>query len=32
MGHDLPRGAWPRLLDLITEHTARVRADTKDNT
>jgi pimeloyl-ACP methyl ester carboxylesterase len=23
MGHDLPRGAWPRLLDLIDSH-ARV--------
>jgi pimeloyl-ACP methyl ester carboxylesterase len=22
MGHDLPRPAWPSLLDLITEHTA----------
>jgi pimeloyl-ACP methyl ester carboxylesterase len=31
MGHDLPRGAWPRLLDAISEHTraadgARARA------
>jgi pimeloyl-ACP methyl ester carboxylesterase len=23
MGHDLPRGAWPRLLDAITENAAR---------
>ncbi len=23
MGHDLPRGAWPRILDAIEEHTAR---------
>lgn len=22
MGHDLPRGAWGRVLDLITDHTA----------
>ncbi|HZQ32780.1 MAG TPA: alpha/beta hydrolase [Mycobacterium sp.] len=22
MGHDLPRGAWPRLIDLIAEHAA----------
>lgn len=22
MGHDLPAGAWPRILDLITEHVA----------
>ncbi len=22
LGHDLPRGAWPRLIDLITAHTA----------
>jgi hypothetical protein len=20
MGHDLPRGVWPRLLDAISEH------------
>jgi pimeloyl-ACP methyl ester carboxylesterase len=31
MGHDLPRGAWPRLLDAISEHAraadgARARA------
>lgn len=25
MGHDLPRAAWPRLLDLIVDHTARHR-------
>jgi pimeloyl-ACP methyl ester carboxylesterase len=25
MGHDLPRPAWPRLLDLITEHVANSR-------
>lgn len=23
MGHDLPRGVWPRLVDLIAEHAAR---------
>ena len=23
MGHDLPREAWPRLVDAITKHTAR---------
>ncbi|HEX2086552.1 MAG TPA: alpha/beta fold hydrolase [Solirubrobacteraceae bacterium] len=23
MGHDLPRGLWPRLVDLIAEHAAR---------
>ena len=21
MGHDLPVGAWPQLIELITEHT-----------
>ncbi len=26
MGHDLPRAAWPRLLDLIVDHTAAVSA------
>jgi pimeloyl-ACP methyl ester carboxylesterase len=26
MGHDLPRGAWPRLIDLIDEH-ARANTD-----
>jgi pimeloyl-ACP methyl ester carboxylesterase len=25
MGHDLPRPVWPRLVDLITQHTAHVR-------
>jgi hypothetical protein len=20
MGHDLPRGAWPQIIDAITEH------------
>jgi pimeloyl-ACP methyl ester carboxylesterase len=24
MGHDMPRGVWPRLVDLIAEHAARV--------
>ena len=24
MGHDLPVGAWTRILDLITEHIARI--------
>ncbi|MFC7615489.1 alpha/beta fold hydrolase [Actinokineospora soli] len=23
MGHDLPRGAWPVLLDLIDQHARR---------
>jgi len=23
MGHDLPRGAWPRIVDAIAEHAAR---------
>ena len=23
MGHDLPRGAWPRMLDAIEENAAR---------
>jgi pimeloyl-ACP methyl ester carboxylesterase len=26
MGHDLPRGAWPRLIDLIAENTTRAKA------
>jgi hypothetical protein len=25
LGHDLPLGAWGRIIDLITEHT--IRAD-----
>jgi hypothetical protein len=24
MGHDLPRSAWPRMLDAIEENAARV--------
>lgn len=24
MGHDLPIGAWPRIIELITEHIARI--------
>jgi pimeloyl-ACP methyl ester carboxylesterase len=24
MGHDLPRGAWPRMIDAIAENAARV--------
>lgn len=27
MGHDLPQGAWAAILDLITEHTARVSTE-----
>ena len=27
MGHDLPRSAWPRLIDLIAEHALRADAD-----
>jgi len=23
MGHDLPRGAWPRLIDAIAAHARR---------
>lgn len=26
MGHDLPKGAWPRLLDLIDDHTRATRS------
>jgi pimeloyl-ACP methyl ester carboxylesterase len=26
MGHDLPRGAWPQILDAIVENTARATA------
>jgi pimeloyl-ACP methyl ester carboxylesterase len=26
MGHDLPRGAWPRLVDAIAEHAGRAEA------
>jgi pimeloyl-ACP methyl ester carboxylesterase len=26
MGHELPEGAWPRLLDAISEHTAKAEA------
>ena len=25
MGHDLPRGAWPRIIDAIAENAARTR-------
>jgi len=25
MGHDLPSGAWPRVVDAIAAHTERVR-------
>jgi hypothetical protein len=25
LGHDLPIGAWGRIIDLITDHTASVR-------
>jgi pimeloyl-ACP methyl ester carboxylesterase len=37
MGHDLPRGAWPRLLDAISEHAraadgARARASGRQAT
>jgi pimeloyl-ACP methyl ester carboxylesterase len=28
MGHDLPRGAWPRIVDGIVENAAR--ADTRE--
>jgi hypothetical protein len=26
MGHDLPRGAWPQILDAIIENAARAVA------
>jgi pimeloyl-ACP methyl ester carboxylesterase len=26
MGHDLPRGAWPRIVDAIAENAARAKA------
>jgi pimeloyl-ACP methyl ester carboxylesterase len=26
MGHDLPEGAWPRIVDAISEHTAKAEA------
>jgi hypothetical protein len=25
MGHDLPRGAWPQIIDAIVENAARAR-------
>jgi pimeloyl-ACP methyl ester carboxylesterase len=30
MGHDLPRGAWPRLIDAIVENAQRAAADAGD--
>ena len=30
MGHDLPRGAWPRLIDAIVENTRRAGAPAGD--
>ena len=27
MGHDMPRGAWPRLIGAIAEHAALAEAD-----
>jgi hypothetical protein len=27
MGHDLPPGAWPRIVDAITDNAARARRD-----
>jgi pimeloyl-ACP methyl ester carboxylesterase len=36
MGHDLPKGAWPRLIDLIDNHARATRStdarDTRDTT
>jgi hypothetical protein len=26
MGHDLPRGAWPRIIDAIADNAARAGA------
>jgi pimeloyl-ACP methyl ester carboxylesterase len=30
MGHDLPRGAWPQILDAIVENAARTTAPARD--
>ena len=30
MGHDLPKGAWPRLVDLIDSHARQRSADAKN--
>ncbi len=30
MGHDLPSGAWERLIDVLTEHVASAPADTTE--
>ncbi|MFL6120847.1 alpha/beta fold hydrolase [Actinophytocola sp.] len=30
MGHDLPKGAWPRLLDLIDSHARQRSADARN--
>jgi pimeloyl-ACP methyl ester carboxylesterase len=30
MGHDLPRGAWPQILDAIVENAARAAAPARD--
>jgi pimeloyl-ACP methyl ester carboxylesterase len=30
MGHDLPRGAWPQMLDAIVENAARTAAPARD--
>jgi pimeloyl-ACP methyl ester carboxylesterase len=30
MGHDLPRGAWPQILDAIVENAARTAAPARD--
>jgi pimeloyl-ACP methyl ester carboxylesterase len=31
MGHDLPRGAWPQLIDAITEHAQQAEAGRRSN-
>jgi len=30
MGHDLPRGAWPQIIDAIADNAARASAPTED--
>ncbi len=30
MGHDLPRGAWPELMDAITEHARQAQAEREE--
>jgi hypothetical protein len=30
MGHDLPRGAWPQILDAIVDNAARAATPARD--